>query len=120
MKRDERVVARPPLPPDEVKSLRDFLASALGHSRLTWYEEGFLNSMKQRLYRPTIWLSDKEQVILQQIKDKLHYDRPDVPLPSIDPDGVEENNDPDGWPVVQDLANQFEDDEELLDWLAEA
>jgi hypothetical protein len=119
-KRDEPVVAQPPLLPDEVKSLRDFLAFALGRPHLTWYEENFLNSIKHRLYRQAIWLTDKQQAILQQIKDKLHYDRPDIPLPPTDPDGIEENDDPDGWPVVRDLANQFEDDDELLDWLAEA
>jgi hypothetical protein len=119
-KRDESVVVQPPLSPDEVKSLRDFLAFALGHPRLTWYEEGFLNSRKYQLYGQAIWLTDKQQAILQQIKDKLHYDRPDIPLPPIDPDSIEENDDPDGWPVVRDLANQFEDDDELLDWLAEA
>ena len=75
--------------------------------------------MKYRLYRQAMWLTDKQQVIVQQIKDKLHYDRPDVPPPPIDPDGVEENDDPDGWPAVRDVADPFGEDDELPDWLGE-
>ena len=119
-KGDEPVVARPPLSSDEMQSLRDFVRFGLGDGHLTVWEENFLNAVKHRLYRQAVWLSNKEQVKVQQIKDKLHHDRPDVPLPPIDPDGIEPNDDPDGWPVVPDLVDQFEDDGELPDWLAEA
>ncbi len=102
-----------------MQSLRVFVRWALGDGHLTGYEENFLNDMKYRLYRQAMWLTDKQQVIVQQIKDKLHYDRPDVPPPPIDPDGVEENDDPDGWPAVRDVADPFGEDDELPDWLGE-
>jgi hypothetical protein len=57
-----------------------------------------------------VWLTDKQQVIVRQIKDKLHYERPQVPLPPIDPDGIEENDDPDGWPTTRPPTDPFEDD----------
>ena len=93
---------------------------ALGNARLTWFEENFLNPMKRRFYRQVVWLSDKEQVVIQQIKDKLHYDRQDVPLPSIDLDGVEANDDPDGWPTVRDDAVDQSEDDALVDYLSAA
>jgi hypothetical protein len=36
--------------------------------------------------------------------------RPDDPLPPLDPDGIEENDDPDGWPVVREWVDQFDND----------
>src|SRR5271154_6935365 len=105
--------SQPLLTPDEVRSLWDFVRYGLGHPHLTAWEENFLNGVKHRLYTQAVWLSDKQQAVIQQIKDKLHYDRQDVPLPSIDPDGIEENDDPDGWPVVRDRLDQFEDDESI-------
>jgi hypothetical protein len=118
-KKREPVVAQPSLSPDERQSLRVFVRWALGDGHLTGYEENFLNSMRYRLHRQAMWLTDKQQVIVQQIQDKLHYGRPDVPPPPIDPDGVEENDDPDGWPAVRGLADPFGDDDELPDWLGE-
>jgi hypothetical protein len=111
---------KPPLSPDEMQAFGDFVVSyALGNARLTWFEENFLNTMKHRLYRQVVWLSDKEQVIIRQIKDKLHYDRQDVPLPPIDLDGVEENDDPDGWPTVRDDTVDQLEDNALVDYLAD-
>jgi hypothetical protein len=104
-------VPRPPLNRDALISLRDFVSWGLGDGHNSWWEENFLNSIKHLTYNPPVWLSDKQQVKLQEIKDKLHFDRQDVPLPPIDPDGVEENDDPDRWPTVRGSADQFEDDE---------
>jgi hypothetical protein len=107
----------PPLPPDEVRSLRDFIKDVIGHDRLTWWEAGFINDRKYLIYlsedqlrTQAVWLTDKQQVIVRQIKDKLHYERPQVPLPPIDPDGIEENDDPDGWPTTRPPTDPFEDD----------
>jgi hypothetical protein len=58
--------------------------------------------MKHRLSRPVVCVSDKEQRIVRQLKDKLHYDCQDVPLPPIDPDG---------WPLVMEEVDPFEDEE---------
>jgi hypothetical protein len=58
----------------------------------------------------------KQQAIIWELKDKLNYDRPYVPLPPIDPDGVEENDDPDGYPPVRSVM----DEDELRRWLAVA
>ncbi len=87
----------------------------MGDPHLTRWEEDFLNGMKHRLHDHAVWLSEKERSKVQQIKDKLHYERQDIPMPPIDPDGVEENDDPDGWPVVRVTTDQFEDDG-FLDW----
>jgi hypothetical protein len=119
-KKSEPPAAQPTLSPDEMQSLRAFMRFALGDAHLTSWEENFLNSMKHRLYQQAMWLTDKQQAIVRQIKDKLHYDRPDDPLPPIDPDGIEENTDPDGWPTPRQAVRAFEDDDELFDWMMEA
>ncbi len=120
-KRRGSVVAEPwpRLLPHEKEALRDFVLFALGSPYLTWWEELFLCSMNQRLYRRAVWVTLKQQAIILQIKEKLHYDKPDVPLPPIDPDGVEENDDPDGLPADEPLEITF-DDAEVQRWLAEA
>jgi hypothetical protein len=105
--------AQPPLTPDDVRALWDFIRYGLGHPHLTAWEENFLNGVKHRLYTDAVWLSDKQQAIIQEIKDKLHYDRQDDALPPIDPDGIEENDDPDGWPVMREWVDQFDDDESV-------
>jgi hypothetical protein len=107
----------PPLSSQEAQLLRDFVRFALGDGHLTAWEENFLNSLKHSLYRPSAWLSTRQRAIIEQLQDKLHHDRPDVPLPPIDPDGVEENHDPDGWPAAWQGESPSED-EESLDFLA--
>ncbi len=100
------------LSPEERQSLLKFVRFGLGDGRLKPWEEQFLSGRHQELYGQAVWLTHKQQVKVQEIKDKLHYDRPDVPLPPIDPDGVEETDDPDGWPVLRDDAvDPFDDDE---------
>ncbi len=110
-KKPEAVVSRPPLSPEDMQSLRAFVRFAVGDGHLSAWEENFLNTIKNLLYQPAVWLSDKQQAVIQQLKDKLHYDRPHVPLPAIDPDGIEDNDDPDGWPVRRHVVDEFEDDE---------
>ncbi len=107
-------VPRPPLLPHQVTELRGFIYYGIGDPHLTSWEENFLNSLKNLLCNTPVWLSDKRQAKIQELTDKLNYDRQDVSLPLIDPDGMEENDDPDGWPVVRDEMNLYEDDE----WLA--
>ena len=108
----------PSLPPEDAQALRDFLRFALGDGHLTVWEENFLNSIKQALNRPAVWLSKRQQAIILQLQDKLHFNRQHEPLPAIDPDGIEENNDPDGWPTAKHAADQTED-EAPLDFLIE-
>jgi hypothetical protein len=119
-KKSESATPQPSLSPDEMQSLRTFVMFALGDGHLTSWEENFLNSMKHRLYQQAVWLTDKQQAIVQQIKDKLHYDRPDDPLPPVDPDGIEDATDPDGWPIIREPVRAFDDDDELFDWMMEA
>jgi hypothetical protein len=107
----------PPLSPDEKQLLRAFVRFGLGDGHLTPWEEKFLSDRHLELYGQIVWLTDKQQASLQQIKDKLNYDRQHIPLSPIDPDGVEENDDPDVWPVVTAIADPFEDDEPP-DWAA--
>jgi hypothetical protein len=121
-KTTRETVVDPPWPwllPHEREALREFVDFSRGNPRLTWWEEYFLCSMNQRLYRRLIWVSLKQQEIIRQIKEKLNYDRPDIALPPIDPDGIEENDDPDGWPINRPLAG-LSDDAEVQEWLARA
>jgi hypothetical protein len=99
--RREPVTTGRSLPPGEMQSLKGFVRYGLGDGHLTTYEEQFLSDRHLELYGQAMWLTDKQEVIIRQIKDKLHYDCQDVPLPSIDPDGIVENDDPDGWPVAK-------------------
>jgi hypothetical protein len=108
------------LSPDERQSLLDFVRFGLGDGRLRSWEERFLIDRHQELYGKAVWLTDKQRAKVQEIKDKLQYDRQDVPLQPIDPDGVEDNDDPDGWPVVRDDAGDLSEDEEQVEYLAEA
>lgn len=107
------IAASPSLPPDVVQALHDFVRFGLGHPYLTAWEENFLNGLKHRLYTEAVWLTDRQQAIIGRIKAKLHYDRPDDPLPPLDPDGIADDDDPDGWPVVRGWADQFDDDESI-------
>ena len=109
-KRREPLVARRLLPPDEMRALRHFVRYGLGGGHLTRYEEQFLSDRHLELYGQVVWLTDKQEVIIRQIKDKLHYDCQDVPLPPIDPDGIVENDDPDGWPAAKDQPDPVADD----------
>jgi hypothetical protein len=121
-KKTREAAVDPPWPwllPHERQALREFVDFARGNPRLTWWEEYFLCSMNRRLYRRLIWVTLKQQEIIGQIKEKLHYDQPDVPLPPIDPDGIEENDDSDVWPTSRSLAGPS-DDAEVQRWLSVA
>lgn len=99
--------AAPPLSPEDLCALRTFVNYALGDEHLTVWEENFVNNLKHKLFRPVTRLSTRELVKIDQIKAKLHYNRPEVPLPKIDPDGVEVNEDPDGWPIEEEIIDEF-------------
>jgi hypothetical protein len=99
-------------------ALKAFVDFSIGDPHLTAYEENFVNSMKQRLLNRTIFVSIKQAKIITQIKEKLHYNQPNVPLPPIDPDGIEPNNDPDGlsidadgYPINREVIDQFDIDD---------
>lgn len=83
---------------------------------MIYWEEAFLSGLNHVLYRPRIWLTVKQQAKMEEIKDKLHFEHPDDPLPAIDPDGVQENDDPDGWPQA-DCVAAFDEEEIPPDWL---
>lgn len=99
----------PPLTRASRDELRSFLDFAQGDGHLSRWEEDFLNTQRQRTYEPAMWLSDRERVKLFEIKTKLHYYCQDVPLPPIDPDGIEINDDPDGWPIERSVADEPDD-----------
>jgi hypothetical protein len=99
------------LPAEAVTSLRAFVYWALGDGHLSSWEENLLNSVKLLLFNDTVWLSQKRLAKVQEIKDKLHYDRPDAPLAALDPDGIEPNDDPDGWPAKREWRDPYEDEE---------
>lgn len=87
------------LDPSMVIELQNFVRFGLGDDHLTAWEENFLNTIKQLMRQDTVRLTFKQCDIIGEIKAKLHFDRPDDPLPPIDPDGLVENDDPDGWPL---------------------
>jgi hypothetical protein len=64
-----------------------------------------------------VLFSPKAERKLAEIRAKLHYDQQHIPLPPIDPDGLVENDDPDGWPIENSQLDEFkgvEDPDELL------
>ena len=112
------MVVRRSTSPDEIQSIRDLYRYAIADLHLDRFQVRFLNDMNRLSYWPGVYFSDKQLAKIQEIKDTVHFDQQHVPLPPIDLDGVEENDDPDGWPIVRNPAEQFEDDE-LLDRLTE-
>lgn len=99
------------LSPDERQSLLNFVRWGLGDWRLTPWEERFLSDRHQELYGKAVWLKDRQEVKVREIKDKLGYGRETAPPPPPDPDSEEDNDDPDGSPPVEDVPDPFEDDE---------
>jgi hypothetical protein len=84
---------------------------------LSSWEEHFLKGAKQRLRWKAPLFTAKQEAKLAEIRAKLHYEQQHVPLPPIDPDGLGETTDPDGWPATIDQQDEFagvEDPEELL------
>jgi hypothetical protein len=97
----------PALSPHAVEELWDFVRFALGDLRLSSWEENFVNSMKYRAQQEAVRLSPKEQTKYGEVSAKLHYDQQHISLPPIDPDGLVENDDPDGWPLPVRKMDEF-------------
>jgi len=107
------------LSPDDRQSLLNFVTWALGDWRLTPWEESFLSGRHQDLYAKAAWQTDKQEVKIREIKDKLGYDQGEVPPPP-ESDGEEDYDYRDGRPDERDgVVDQFEDDV-LVEYLADA
>jgi hypothetical protein len=61
----------------EKERLRDFVYFALGDPKMTPFEANFINGMKLRLQFDPMYISRKQTAILEQIKEKLHYNNPE-------------------------------------------
>jgi hypothetical protein len=120
-RQSKKVVPRPVehagTPIENIDDLRAFIRWAQGDPHLSAWEENFLNSAKKRLRWDLVLFSPKAERKLAEIRAKLHYDQQHIPLPPIDPDGLVENDDPDGWPIENSQLDEFkgvEDPDELL------
>jgi hypothetical protein len=91
-----------PLSDIERQELKDFARFSIGDPHLTVFEENFVNRMKQISDYNKTYISEKQNKIIDQIKQKLHYDHPEDQLDPVDMDGVDEDNDPDGYDVDPD------------------
>jgi hypothetical protein len=80
---------------------------ATADGRVSTYEEYFLLDLRRRLAEalrleePVVSFSGKQWRIIEEIKQKTYFGLPGEP-PPIDPDGIVENEDPDGWPPERD------------------
>lgn len=78
---------------------------ATGDARISALEENVLRSLRQRLddlatadgEEPSMAVNPKQWRFVEEIIQKTNFGRPGEP-PPIDPDGVVENEDPDGLP----------------------
>lgn len=82
-----------------VLDLRRFVLFAIGDPHNSVWEDRFINDLYQMVWSDKLRLTGKQWTKVGEIKDKLRFDRPDDPLPPVDPDGIVENQDPDGWPA---------------------
>lgn len=105
---------RKPLSEVERQELKEFVYFSLGEERLSVWEANFVNHIKQLIHFDKVFISEKQWRVIGEIKEKLHYDRPDDPLPYIDTDGIEENIDEDGF-VIRSQITRFENDQEFVD-----
>ncbi len=77
--------------------LARLIRGATGDGRISSDEENAMVKLKPRLIQPSIAVSKRFWRIIEDIRRKTHFDAPDGP-PPIDPDGMVENEDPDGFP----------------------
>jgi hypothetical protein len=91
----------------EGQSVADLIRYASGDGRISAFEEYFLLSLKPRVNEPAIALSGKQWRIVEEFIQKTGFGSLGGP-PPLDPDGVVENEDPDGLPP--------ERDETRIDW----
>ncbi len=117
IKRKPKIIVPEPdahlLSPDERQSLRNFVRWALGDWRLTVWEERFLRDRHRDLYDRAVWMTNLREVKARETKDKLGYDRGEVPPAPPDPDGERDDEDADGWLPVETLPDPVEDDEQV-------
>ena len=83
---------------DELVDLGRLFRHATGDSRISSYEELVIVRLKYKAFDPAIAVSQGVWRTLENIKQKTRFDLPGEP-PSIDIDGVVENDDPDGLPL---------------------
>jgi hypothetical protein len=98
----------------EKERLRDFIMFALGDPLLTPYEANFVNGLKHRLIFDPMYISKKQEAIIEQIKEKLHYNKREVPQIRQDDDYVEPEMEVDefgNWSVKNKYDNGFGDNE---------
>lgn len=82
-----------------VLELRRFVLFAIGDPHNSIWEDRFISDLYQVVWTHKLTLSSKQWTKIGEIKNKLRFDHPDDPLPKVDPDGIVENLDPDGWPA---------------------
>jgi len=83
---------------------------------VTTWEERFLSDRHQDLYDKAVWMTDLREVKVREIRNKLGYDRGEVPSAPSDPDGAPDYEDPNGWPPVENVPDAFKDDEQVGSW----
>ena len=94
--------------PAQIAELWDF-TECRGEERLTPAMAYFVNWIHQKvlLFRhQVVWLKPEEAEGIQEIK--LWLSGPGDRMPPIDQDGVEESDDPDGYPVEREEVDPFE------------
>jgi hypothetical protein len=101
----------------QINELWNF-TECIGEGRLTPAAANFVNWIRQkvRMFRhDVVWLTPREAEHIEEIK--LRFRQPGAWLRPIDQDGVEENDDPDGYPVEREDVDPFEQRLwESIDW----
>jgi hypothetical protein len=84
---------------DAIESMRRLIRFASGDGHLSAAAENFLvMKLKPVMHEPMISLSRKQWHFYREIQERVCFERGGKPEP-IDPDGLVENDDPDGWPA---------------------
>jgi hypothetical protein len=86
---------------EALAELGRLISHATADVRLSAFEEYVIVKFKPRLKEPIIAVSEKLWRIVDDIKRKTYFGRPEEP-PLIDIDGLVENEDPDGLPPEPD------------------
>lgn len=84
-----------------VADLAGLIRYATGDGRVSSLEHNVMIKLKRRLIEPTIAVSQKQWRVVEEIKRKTWFGQSSDP-PLIDPDGLVENEDPDGLPPEYD------------------
>jgi hypothetical protein len=85
----------------EMADLARLISYAAGDGRVSSFEENVMVTLQRRLDEPAIAVSPKQWRIVEEIKQKTYFGKAVEP-PPIDPDGLVENEDPDGMPPERD------------------